>query len=333
MIVNAVAILVVLVAVIEIVTGAVLAGVTRRALRSDRACGDGSESLRQLALLLVVVLGGVALASLLLWGLLLQSYVPQWDGVQCITGVLRVGTGSTGATGWLPALADATSWLHVGFLFVAGLAVVLHTAARERPGAALTGVRATVLFATAAAAITCAGAEIAYVVIPKTGQFLAAGCCTTSSATVGVDAQTPLSSGSAVVRALPFAAVAALLCACFAVWRRVEIGTPAHVIRIGLSVAFLATGLVFVHDVVSPAVSGLPLHRCIPCLGSDAPESTFGLALLATPLFATAWRGSARWLDGPAMGDMERLSLRLDHYALGATLGAVTLFLTSWWVA
>ena len=70
----------------------------------------GAEAVERNAYLmmtLALVLLGLGLASWPLLYLLLQSYVPSWPGVMCIDGVTRIGTGSLGASRFLPGLLTA----------------------------------------------------------------------------------------------------------------------------------------------------------------------------------------------------------------------------------
>src|SRR5258707_1155521 len=79
-----------------------------------RKCGpalapEGRKALEDrcyLLFLLALVLLGLNLASWPLLYLLLQSYVPEWPGVMCIYGVTQIGTGSIGASRFLPGLIE-----------------------------------------------------------------------------------------------------------------------------------------------------------------------------------------------------------------------------------
>ena len=122
MILNAFAVLALLFLAALLVAGAVLAGTVLRAGRGTLlGSRDGGDPARALTVQLVGLIAFLSIASVALWGLLLQSYVPQWDGLRCAEGVLRVGTGSEGSPGYLPGLARAASWKFPSLLFLVSL--------------------------------------------------------------------------------------------------------------------------------------------------------------------------------------------------------------------
>ncbi len=383
MIVNALAILALFVAAVELIGGGALVtaavrgwrrlgghalsehGRRRRSTASDRTASDrtasnrpasnrpasdrpgateSAESLRHLLFLLVAVLAGLSLVSVVLWGLLLESYVPQWEGVRCVVGVLKVGTGSQGAAGWLPALADVTAVLRVALLLGAGAAVAVHLASRDQPAGALTRRQLALALMVGLVAIGAAATETAYIVIPKAERFLAAGCCSTagitsSSAGLLLGRAAWTGTASTGTAATFFGAPALVLSVVlFRGQQLPAAGTWTHravtdVVRVAVAGAVLIGGLLFVNDLVAPAALGLPLHQCTYCLAAAAPETLVGLALLATPLLAVSWGAAARWL-GPGEGPtVDALRRSLDRIAAFSTLAAVGFFAVAWGVA
>ena len=64
----------------------------------ERAFESG-ENRGYLLFLSALTLFIISLAGWPLLYALLQSYVPQWDGVMCIYGVTRIGAGASGSSG------------------------------------------------------------------------------------------------------------------------------------------------------------------------------------------------------------------------------------------
>jgi hypothetical protein len=335
LIINAPGILAALLALGEIAAGIAILWVVGPGLRSaDRTAEGvvGRESLRHLLLLLVLLVATLSAVSLFLWMLLLQSYVPQWFGVRCIVGVLRVGTGSEGAPGWLPALALATSGLRGALLFAAGAGVVLHLVGRDRQPGEISRRHRGALAVVGLLAVASAATEVAYIVVPKQAQHLASGCCSAAPPMVVDDVQNPLASGEAGAITGLYVACAMALSIALAVWLRREGGRRilGDVLRVGGGSILLISGLRFVADVIAPARLGLPLHRCTFCLTAEAPETLVGLALLVVPALAAGWRATARWL-GPAAGSSAAgLGRSLDRTALFGALGSLVFFSGEW---
>ncbi|MHC4913676.1 MAG: hypothetical protein ACYTE5_11870 [Planctomycetota bacterium] len=338
MIVNAPGVLGILLAVVESVAGGVLLVVAWRGLRAAGATSDRSiawEPLRHLVLLLALLLAILSAVSLFVWLLLLQSYVPQWEDVRCIVGVLRIGTGSEGATGWLPTLADATSLLRAALLFAAGAGVVLHVVGRDRPEGPLRRRHLAALLVVGFLAVGGAATQTAYIVIPKTERFRQTGCCTTTAWIAAEKAQAPHAPSEARRDAAFYAIPALVLGAGAAAKLRSGWRTPAaaDIVRVTGSTLVLVAGLHFVADVVAPARLGLPLHRCTYCLAAEAPETLAGLALLALPMLAAVWCAAARWLgpgEGPTFAKLETALGRLSILGL---FGAVAFFMGEWVVS
>jgi len=338
LIVNAPSILAILIAVLEFATGIAILWAIVRGLRNTGRSSEGMfgwEPLRHLLLLLVLLAATLSAVSLFLWMLLLQSYVPQWAGVRCIVGVLRVGSGSEGAPGWLPALAVATSWLRVALLFAAGVGVVLHRVGRDQPEGALSRRHLGVLAVVGILALAGASIEVAYIVVPKQSQFLSAGCCSVAPLVAARSPQGPLGRGEAVTITWLYIGSALALSAMLAIWLRQESrrSVIADLARVAGTTFVLIVGLRFVADVMAPARLGLPLHRCTYCLAAEAPETLLGLSLLALPTLAAGWRAAAMWL-GPTGGtSIAGLGTALDRTALFGALGSLVFFGGEWLVS
>jgi len=335
MIVNAYGVLAIFVALVEALGAGVLAVVAVRTLRASTGAGEPgvqAEARRSLLFLLALLACGLSLASLPLWGVLLQSYVPHWDGVLCITGVLRVGTGSAGAPGWLPGLAQATTVLHSSVLALGGSAALMHLAGRDAPAGTLPRRQLTALLLLAVLAAGAAATETAYIVIPKTEQFLASGCCTTRASLAPQLSGSPLGVGGAQAVAAAYSFPALLLAALFSIRLPGDSRWVAarDVLRVAGAALVLALGWRFVVQVVAPAQLGLPLHHCAYCLVARAPETLIGIGLLVLPVLAALWTAGARLIgavEGPALARLER---RLDRAAMAAALGALGFFAVQW---
>ena len=131
---------------------------------------------------LLYLLAGLLLAlNVLSWPilyLLLQSYVPEWPGVMCVYGVTQVGTGSLGASGFLPPLLEALQLTKPGLVFLSGAWGALYLLNRKTFTAPLTGRVLSVLLVTALLGTGDAAAELAYLAIPKKEDLPDRGCCT-----------------------------------------------------------------------------------------------------------------------------------------------------------
>jgi len=269
-------------------------------------------------MLLVVLVAVCAAAALLAWGVLLQDLVPQWADVRCLVGVLRVGTGSAGATGRLPALADATDVLLPLLLVAAGGAAAAHAAGRDRPEGPPRRAHLSALFVVGVLAIAAAASMTAWIAIPKAGKHLSSGCCTPAGMVL-VEEAAPAGTGAGIGYAVSSAAFAAGLF--FS--RR---GVAGSGVRLASAAGILLFGSRLLSDRVAPFVLGTPLHRCAWCLLGEAPETAWGMALLAAPLLATLWGLAARGL-GPGSGPtLERIERVLDGVALLGLLGAPLFF-------
>src|SRR5262249_16054841 len=130
-----------------------------------------------LLFLLAFLLLGLNLAAWPLLYLLLQSYVPEWPGVMCIYGVTQVGTGSLGASRFLPELLKTLQVTKPALVFGGGARFVLYGVNRRTVAAPVLGRVLLALTFLGLFAELDATAELAYLAIPKKEEFLSAGCC------------------------------------------------------------------------------------------------------------------------------------------------------------
>jgi hypothetical protein len=329
MTVTAPAILAILFALVLLGAGTGLAVLAARGLRSGPGAGGAEPSpdeRRGLALLLVVLVATAAAASALAWVVLLQGLVPQWADVRCAVGVLRIGTGRPGAAGLLPGLALATNALLAALLAGAGAAVAAHLAQRDAPPGPPRRAHLALLLGVGVLAAAAAAAEASWILIPKAGSRLSAGCCTPEGLPEfeGDAAAAPPGPADAALWAVPAALLAVLL----ATGRRraTPPGPAEETLRLGASALLLVGGARLVSDWVAPAALGLPFHRCAWCLVGEAPETAWGAILLALPALAATWGIAARLL-GPGSGPaLDRIRSVLDRAALFGLLGAPILF-------
>jgi len=357
MILNAYAVLALFVALVELALGGVVLVASLRALRGGRsgdattdevagvedAKGRARESRLASLFLLALTLLGTSVASWPLLYLLLQSLVPEWEGVMCIQGVTRVGTGSEGAAGLLPALVRTLEITKPALMFATGAWLVVHLANRRTRTAPLSGRALAILVVVGALAVVDAGAELAYVAIPKKERFLAQGCCTTPSARtmagLAPDARAPLG--------LPGTRRGWIVGGFYALAGALVLGArglsgggpPAAAARaprrgfawLGLGVvASVPLAVTFLAEVAAPAFLRRPEHRCAYCLLSESPWGVVTVALLATGAFATGWAVVAHAVartpeTAPSLPSQQRRLLRVGAVGYVAALAAVTL--------
>jgi hypothetical protein len=334
-IVNPFSVVAAFVSVVEVVLGAATLVLAALALRRR---GDASpESRLHLLILLAATLLGLAAVGWPLLYIVLESYVPRWPGVMCIQGVARVGTGSTGASAWLPTLLTTLELLRPAAAFVAGAWLVVHVANRRTRTAPLTSALLVLLAAAGVVSLASGAVESAYLLIPKEERFLADGCCTMpadwtpdgagSSALVarfGEDGARRAATWLFFGVGAPIAGVVA-----WAALRAGDVlarrGTVAAAAFGGL--AFLAAAAAFATDAASPILLRLPHHRCAWCLFASIPETIVGAALVFLGVFACGWAALAAW-SAPAYDgrtEMERQVRTLLRAALFGYVGAMLL--------
>jgi hypothetical protein len=351
MIVNGYSVLLAFVALVETALGVAVAGAGIAAIRRRRREGVGAEAATEsrfaLLFLVAAVLLGVSVASWPLLYLVLDSYVAQWPGVMCVRGVSRIGTGSLGAAGWLPALVRVLELAKPALLFASGAWLVLHLANRRTKTAPLTNRVLGTLAVVGVLAAVDGAAQLAYLGIPKEESFLAAGCCTTPPAELADRGGRGLSALSA---AAPDRARPVLLAAFFGLALAMSLGTGAWARRpasrfatstwgvatlaVGAGLA-VPLGVATLHDVLSPAFLGVPDHHCVYCVLSGSAVGVVGIALWLLGAFATGWACVARRLAaGPETGPfLDAQVARLASAALFGWLAAAALAASQWAVS
>jgi hypothetical protein len=331
---------------LEVLAGLAVLCLGLRAWRGWRRHGGSAAGLEtteprlQQLLVLGFVLAGVGVAGWPLLYLLFDSYVPQWPGVMCVQGVLRIGTGSDGAAGALPTLAGAMVVLKPLTVFAAGTWVVLHLLNRSTHAAPFTGPLLLALAGAGLVSLLDGATQATYLAVPKQEIFRSSGCCTADvaraaddfAAVSGVSARS--GSGEAAGGLPAFLVLGGLLA--LGTGGLAWAGTSA-LARLGWTVpavvgagAFLFAGAEFLPRVVSPALLGLPFHECSYCLARHAPEVLVGVALAATATFAVGWAAVGRWCAPRGARELAaRHARRLLLVALFGYLGVLAMTVTA----
>lgn len=298
------------------------------------------EDRSYLLIMLVVLLLGLNILSWPLFYFLLQSYVPQWAGVMCIYGVTRVGTGSEGPSGYLPALITAVQFIKPALVFACGAWFVVYLANRQTSSGVLT--RRVLIGAIVLGALSLADSslEAAYVVIPKTENLPNAGCCAAARPDW-------LDSGLAPRSRLGEASAGPLYAAYFFVNGLAITGLLGHalfpnrrprdlwlVILFVTVLASIPISLLFLTEIAAPRILHLPLHHCAYDLVTRAPESVAGMVLFVFGAFAVGWACVASWLARKAetRGYVTRLSDKLLYLGLFGYVSSFILMSMELWV-
>jgi|SRR5579884_1371322 len=258
--------------------------------------------------LLLLLAGSLLWLNILSWPtfyLLLQSYVTEWPGVMCIYGVTRIGSGSLGASRFLPPLVTALQAMKPALVFLSGAWFVLHLINRRTQTAPWTGRVLALLLASGLLGIADAASEIAYLVIPKKEDFLSVGCCTTAFAEEA-NASRFLPKIRVDDRQVPWL---------YVIYYSVNIGLALAIYpRQGrgrlsakrlLPLALTAVGsvvinMLFLVEVAAPRLLHMPNHHCAYDLVAKAPMSLVAVALFIAGSFCVGWAFVAAWLaDGP----------------------------------
>lgn len=250
------------------------------------------ENAYYLLLLIATLLLGLNLGGWPVFYALLQSYVPQWPGVMCIYGVTQIGRGSEGLSRFLPTLITILQVTKPLAIFASGAWFVLYLLNRRLPRSELMPRTLVLMILFGIIAALDATLEGAYLLIPKSEQFLDVGCCTAALDDVekarrfipnewlnvserrwvtlayfGLNAGLPLS-----------------LLACRFQIRRGWLALPL--------LAALASSLVnwvYLVEIAAPAILRLPYHHCPYDVLAEAPESAIGIALFLWGVFAIGW--------------------------------------------
>jgi hypothetical protein len=268
---------------------------------------QGLEDRSYLLALVGLLTLGLNLISWPLLYLLLQSYVPQWPGVMCVYGVTRIGTGSAGPSRFLPTLLTALQLSKPALVFCGGAWFVLYLVNRRTPTAPLSRRVLGVLIVLGLLAAGDAGAELAYLAIPKRETGPSLGCCT---AALDDPSHGAWQSPDAVLRvgdrpgltAAYFAVNAVMLMGLYGaiarVGRRGEIPALTPLL-LGALVA-LPVSAAFLVEVAAPVLLRLPYHHCPYDLLPAAPEAVLAVALFVGGTFGVGWAWvAARWGDCP----------------------------------
>lgn len=259
--------------------------------RRRSSSGDHDADRFYLLLMLVVVVLGLNLLSWPLLYLTLQSYVPEFPGVMCIYGVTRVGTGSAGPARHLPALIAFLQVAKPALVFAGGAWFSLYALNRRCETSPLRSRLMFLVGPIAALTIADAGAEIAYLSIPKTENVVVAGCCV---ADAGADRYQPKAltaeSDRGQLTAAFFLGSAVLA---LAIWVTPRVVRPPAVRMLALLCA-AAAGLaviagVFAVDVAAPKLLGLPDHHCVYDLLPRVPEAVVAATLFIAGGFSLGW--------------------------------------------
>lgn len=260
------------------------------------------EDRSYLLFLLATILLVMNLVAWPLFYLLLRSFVPQM-GVMCIYGVTKFGTGTLGASRFLPRILDVLQVLKPVLIFLTGAWFVLYVLNRQtRTGPLMTKLLLAVVV-VGGVAIVDAAVEGTYLAIPKTEEVESAGCCMDA-----FDAQERAS--SRLPRALMgdeyrpwlwrlFYGISGGMCLALAglLWRPIwqRSGWVLTPLAVG-AVASLAIGALFLVEIASPLLLGLPQHHCPYCLLPNVPQSVPAIILFVVGSFAAGWACVTRWL-------------------------------------
>jgi hypothetical protein len=135
------------------------------------------EDRNYLLSLLALLLLALNLGSWPLLYLLLQSYVPEWHGVMCIYGVMRIGEGSAGSSRFLPGLLATLQSLKPLVVLGSGAWFVLYLVNRRTQTGPLLGRTLLALVVCGVLTLADAAVELAYLFIPKKEVVYSTGCC------------------------------------------------------------------------------------------------------------------------------------------------------------
>lgn len=289
-------------AVVEVVLGAAAAVLGWREFRGRGA--EAAEGRRPLLVLVAAAAVAAAVLSFPLHYLLLSSWIPRWPGIMCIEGVRRIGTGTLGASRFLPWIVQGLDVTRLLVIFGAGSWAIL----RRVPGAVGARRAAAAAILLGAFAALDGAAAFAYVVMPKEEILAVGGCCT--AAPSGPERYAGLTADGAVGDAggLAAAYVAAAAALGAGAWfLRGSRSRAALAVLAVLAAASLPLASRFLADVAAPAVLGLPYHRCAWCAFAGAPEVVAGAVLHIGAAMGAGWallagEGARRLLVAASFG-------------------------------
>jgi hypothetical protein len=250
--------------------------------------------------LTAVVLVGLSVVSWPIFYLLLQSYVPTWEGVMCIYGVTQIGKGSTGAARFLPGILSAIQLLKPALVFAGGAWLVLHVLDARTSSGPLAGRILFLLLAVGLLATADAGVEVAYLTIPKKEELSTGGCCTEAfDSAAGMsrfqpqswldDRQIPWLIG--IYYGLNASMALGMIGGLRWGWTKKWLGVLAI-----LMVSSIGINSVFLGEAAAPLLLRLPYHHCPYDLLPRVPESVVAIGLFVFGAFAVGWACVAAWL-------------------------------------
>ncbi len=259
------------------------------------------ENRTALLFLLAFLLLGLDLAAWPVLYLLLQSYVPEWPGVMCIYGVMKVGTGSVGTSRFLPSLVRTLQATKPALVFTGGTWFVLYLVNRQTSTGPLQG---RVLLAVTALGLLAgldAAVELTYLGIPKKEEFLSSGCCLLGAEEGDAGRFLPASllpeNERPWLSAAYFGGNVALVLALagYLLWLRGHAGLPRLTPLLAGALLALPVTAVFLIEIAAPRILHQPEHHCLYDLIPRYPGAVLGIALFLWGSFAVGWAWVAGW--------------------------------------
>jgi hypothetical protein len=326
-----------------------------RSSRESSGVRSALESRAYLSALLAYLLLGLALASWILLYLLLDSLVPESPGAMCIYGVTRVGEGSPGLAGWLPALITGVQLIKPVLVFVAGAVVVLYLLYRRAGTQALLPRFVAGLLVLGVLALADVAAESAYLLIPKRDVPNAGGCC--SVAADELRAQPPQPDEQRWLTPAYFACqllmAGSLWSAAHSNWHTTNLAAANQgaamqgaanqaavsawklLILLAASAVTLCVAARFLVDIAAPALLHLPYHHCLYDLVGTVRESAVAIGLLLWGTFCVGWACVAGWCGrtGDSLPFLAAEVRRLLSWAGWGYLGSAAMFAVDLWLA
>jgi hypothetical protein len=251
----------------------------------------------------------------------------------CIYGVTKIGSGTIGASRYLPGLVTGLQLTKPLVVFASGAGFVLYLINRQTPSGPIFNRVLLALLLIGGVTVADSVAEISYLTIPKSEIRVAGGCCTTTLETVRQVSQfTP---GIRVAEGgRPH-----LIAACYALNLAMIGGLFMHVIRPGRrngpstwllyagALLSVPVSLLYLVEIAAPAILGLPFHHCAYDLISVAPESMLAVGLFLLGCFSVGWS----WVAGrfgrcdQTQGFLQGQVARLRFIAMFGYAGAILL--------
>lgn len=293
------------VGVLRLAVAVVLVSVAYRTWVGWRAAADPQkraavEDRAYLLFLLAFFIAGLNVVSWPLLYLVLQSYVPEWPGVMCVYGVLRIGLGSEGPSQYLPGLLQLLQVLKPALVFLTGTWLVLYSVHRRSRTPWLLLPILMLLIIIGMSSSLDAIAEIAYLAIPKKNEFLASGCCTVPRE-VGAAAANP---GHLPPSQHPWLVAAyygtngAVLLALrrYRILGALRSELPSLLPLALVAAAAILSSALFLTQVLAPSVLKMPEHHCMFDLIPRAPHVILGMVLFLWGCASLGWATAAKRL-------------------------------------